>query len=60
MTLEEAAHDAGESGLAICLSKPLMRLGKLPLLMQSIFYKSVALSSDKFVEADAIGDQHGR
>ena len=43
MTLEEAAHDAGESGLAICLSKPLMRLGKLPLLMQSIFYQSVFL-----------------
>ncbi|GAA5821860.1 hypothetical protein JCM3770_000619, partial [Rhodotorula araucariae] len=38
MTLEEHAADAGESALGICLSKPLMRLGKLPLLMQALLY----------------------
>ncbi|BGP36169.1 hypothetical protein JCM10450v2_000067 [Rhodotorula kratochvilovae] len=38
MTLEEHAADAGESSLGICLSKPLMRLGKLPLLMQALLY----------------------
>lgn len=38
MRLEERAFEMGESGIAICLSKPLMRLGKLPLLMQSLLY----------------------
>ncbi|GJN91952.1 hypothetical protein Rhopal_004980-T1 [Rhodotorula paludigena] len=36
--LEEQAAEAGESSLGICLSKPLMRLGKLPLLMQALLY----------------------
>ncbi|GAA5854157.1 hypothetical protein JCM9279_002854 [Rhodotorula babjevae] len=36
--LELEAADLGESGLGICLSKPLMRLGKLPLLMQALLY----------------------
>ena len=36
--LEERAAEAGESSLSICLSKPLMRLGKLPLLMQNLLY----------------------
>ncbi|GAA5909278.1 hypothetical protein JCM5296_006114 [Sporobolomyces johnsonii] len=38
MTLEERAAEAGESSLSICLSKPLMRLSKLPLLMQALLY----------------------
>jgi hypothetical protein len=38
MTLEERASEAGESSLGICLSKPLMRLSKLPLLMQALLY----------------------
>lgn len=38
MRLEERAAEAGESSLSICLSKPLMRLGKLPLLMQNLLY----------------------
>ncbi|GAA5941201.1 hypothetical protein JCM10213_007452 [Rhodosporidiobolus nylandii] len=38
MGLEEQAAEAGESSLSICLSKPLMRLGKLPLLMQALLY----------------------
>ncbi|GAA5989409.1 hypothetical protein JCM11641_004820 [Rhodosporidiobolus odoratus] len=38
MSLEEKAADAGESGLGICLSKPLMRLGKLPLMMQALLF----------------------
>ncbi|GAA6044251.1 hypothetical protein JCM8097_002091 [Rhodosporidiobolus ruineniae] len=38
MTLEERAADAGEGSLSICLSKPLMRLSKLPLLMQALLY----------------------
>ncbi|GAA6000018.1 uncharacterized protein JCM10292_003585 [Rhodotorula paludigena] len=38
MRLEEQAAEAGESSLGICLSKPLMRLGKLPLLMQALLY----------------------
>lgn len=41
MTLEERAHEAGECSLGISILKPLMRLGKLPLLMQSIFYQFV-------------------
>lgn len=45
MALEEKAADEGESGLAICLSKPLMRLGKLPLLMQNLLYQSDAAAS---------------
>ncbi|POY75328.1 hypothetical protein BMF94_1555 [Rhodotorula taiwanensis] len=36
--LEEQAAAAGESNLGICLSKPLMRLSKLPLLMQALLY----------------------
>ncbi|SCV67974.1 BQ2448_95 [Microbotryum intermedium] len=38
MHLEEKATEAGESGLGLCLSKPLMRLGKLPLLMQALLF----------------------
>ncbi|KDE06889.1 hypothetical protein MVLG_02777 [Microbotryum lychnidis-dioicae p1A1 Lamole] len=38
MQLEEKATEAGESGLGLCLSKPLMRLGKLPLLMQALLF----------------------
>ncbi|BGP21200.1 DH domain containing protein [Rhodotorula toruloides] len=38
MRLEEQAAAAGESSLSICLSKPLMRLSKLPLLMQALLY----------------------
>ncbi|GAA5827936.1 hypothetical protein JCM11251_005654 [Rhodosporidiobolus azoricus] len=38
MGLEEKAAEAGESSLGICLSKPLMRLSKLPLLSQSLLY----------------------
>ncbi|ORY90207.1 hypothetical protein BCR35DRAFT_299782 [Leucosporidium creatinivorum] len=38
LTLEEQASEAGESSLGICLSKPLMRLSKLPLLMQALLY----------------------
>ncbi|GAA5909376.1 hypothetical protein JCM6882_000966 [Rhodosporidiobolus microsporus] len=38
MGLEEKAAEAGESSLSICLSKPLMRLSKLPLLMQALLY----------------------
>ncbi|GAA6026156.1 hypothetical protein JCM8202_005311, partial [Rhodotorula sphaerocarpa] len=36
--LEEQAAAAGESNLGICLSKPLMRLSKLPLLTQALLY----------------------
>ncbi|GAA5846176.1 hypothetical protein JCM5353_002992 [Sporobolomyces roseus] len=36
--LEREAGEAGESSLSICLSKPLMRLSKLPLLMQALLY----------------------
>lgn len=42
MRLEEQAAEAGESSLGICLSKPLMRLGKLPLLMQALLYHTGA------------------
>jgi hypothetical protein len=38
LSLEEHASEAGESSLGICLSKPLMRLSKLPLLMQALLY----------------------
>lgn len=38
LSLEEQASEAGESSLGICLSKPLMRLSKLPLLMQALLY----------------------
>jgi hypothetical protein len=38
MGLEEKAVEMGESSLSICLSKPLMRLSKLPLLMQALLY----------------------
>jgi len=40
--LELEAADLGESNLGICLSKPLMRLGKLPLLMQALLYHTGA------------------
>lgn len=36
MDCEERASMEGEASLAIAISKPLMRLGKLPLLMQSV------------------------
>ncbi|GAA5923599.1 uncharacterized protein JCM15063_003701 [Sporobolomyces koalae] len=36
--LEEEAAIAGESNLSICLSKPLMRMSKLPLLMQALLF----------------------
>ncbi|KAM0750408.1 Dbl homology domain-containing protein [Meredithblackwellia eburnea MCA 4105] len=42
MDLEERATMEGEAGLAIAVSKPLMRLGKLPLLMQSLLYHTDA------------------
>lgn len=42
MRLEEQAAAAGESSLSICLSKPLMRLSKLPLLMQALLYHTGA------------------
>lgn len=45
LTLEERAAEAGESSLSICLSKPLMRLSKLPLLMQALLYHTGSLSS---------------
>lgn len=38
MTLEEIAASEGESSLSICLSKPLMRLVKLPLLLQNLLF----------------------
>lgn len=38
VSLEEQAAESGESSLGICLSKPLMRLSKLPLLMQALLY----------------------
>jgi hypothetical protein len=40
--LEEIAFKNGESGLAICLSKPLMRLTTLPLLMSMLLYHTDA------------------
>ena len=40
--LEEQAAAAGESNMGICLSKPLMRLSKLPLLMQGLLYHTGA------------------
>ena len=40
--LEEQAAAAGESNMGICLSKPLMRLSKLPLLMQALLYHTGA------------------
>lgn len=42
MSVEERASAEGEAGLAIAISKPLMRLGKLPLLMQSLLYHTDA------------------
>ncbi|KAL8278230.1 hypothetical protein RQP46_009403 [Phenoliferia psychrophenolica] len=42
MDCEERASAEGEASLAIALSKPLMRLGKLPLLMQSLLYHTDA------------------
>ncbi|GAA6062608.1 hypothetical protein JCM10212_002202, partial [Sporobolomyces blumeae] len=36
--LEQRAAETGESNLSICLSKPLMRLSKLPLLMQALLF----------------------
>lgn len=42
--LEVDACAAGESSLAICLSKPLMRLSKLPLLMQALLYYTGAFA----------------
>lgn len=43
--LEEQAAAAGESNMGICLSKPLMRLSKLPLLMQALLYHTGMLRS---------------
>lgn len=45
MNCEERASVEGEASLAIALSKPLMRLGKLPLLMQSVS-RLLALSGE--------------
>ncbi|GAA5949921.1 hypothetical protein JCM3765_007739 [Sporobolomyces pararoseus] len=36
--LEKEAAIKGESSLSICLSKPLMRMSKLPLLMQALLF----------------------
>ncbi|GAA6011746.1 hypothetical protein JCM11491_000737 [Sporobolomyces phaffii] len=36
--VEREAALAGESSLSICLSKPLMRMSKLPLLMQALLF----------------------
>lgn len=44
--LEKHASEAGESSLGICVSKPLMRLGKMPLLMQNLLYHTEALSHE--------------
>jgi hypothetical protein len=41
MKLEEQAAQRGESGLAICLSKPFQRLLKYPLLFQALLYQWV-------------------
>lgn len=46
MGLEERAAESGESSLAICLSKPLMRLGKLPLLMQNLLFHTDATAGE--------------
>lgn len=54
MALEERAADEGESGLAICLSKPLMRLGKLPLLMQNLLYQSDAAASFEWEKVSSL------
>lgn len=43
--LEEQAAAAGESNLGICLSKPLMRLSKLPLLTQALLYHTGKLGA---------------
>lgn len=51
--LEAHAADAGESSLGICLSKPLMRLGKLPLLMQALLYHTGAFPSLPLLPARA-------
>lgn len=57
MDLEEKAAELGESGLAICLSKPLMRLGKLPLLMQNLLYHTDAAASFEY-EKVSQGERH--
>ncbi|KAG0664082.1 hypothetical protein C6P46_001943 [Rhodotorula mucilaginosa] len=50
--LEEQAAAAGESNMGICLSKPLMRLSKLPLLMQALLYHTaMALEVDALVRS---------
>ena len=48
-----SSADAGESSLGICLSKPLMRLGKLPLLMQALLYHTGAFPSLPLLPARA-------
>ena len=45
--LEEKAAMAGESGLAICLSKPFQRLLKYPMLFQNLLYQCVDAEKDK-------------
>ncbi|GAA5876015.1 hypothetical protein JCM3774_002314 [Rhodotorula dairenensis] len=62
-SLEAQAAAAGESSMGICLSKPLMRLAKLPLLMQALLYhtdptthewektRTMALEVDKLVRS---------
>ena len=47
MDCEERASAEGEASLAIALSKPLMRLGKLPLLMQSVRPSSAPRSVER-------------
>lgn len=53
--LEREAGEAGESSLSICLSKPLMRLSKLPLLMQALLYhtgESLTWGSSRYSDVD--------
>lgn len=54
--LEEHAAAAGQSSMGICLSKPLMRLAKLPLLMQALLYHTGTLiSSSISTHSEACG-----
>lgn len=42
--LEREAGRTGESSLSICISKPLMRMAKLPLLMQALLFHTGEVS----------------
>ena len=48
--LEEKAAMDGESGLAICLSKPFQRLLKYPLLFQNLLYQCVDPEKNELTE----------